>query len=579
MPARRYVRSLLAALIGLCLFLPVFTPSAQCETKEEKKAREKEEQRAKKERERLEKEAKRDKKEEARREDQAKKYNTLMDFALDYYASDPDFLEVVDKEYAKFQRMQATYAFSINMTRATDLKDILEQVQETEGTGLYVRRTLYDNPRLQDFVNRIGQRLVPADSEKLYAFRVLQNPIPEAFTLATGTIYVTTGLLSMLDNEAQLAYVLSHELAHVHKDHHRMNYVMMPLAEAEYNRRQERKRALFGALIAGAAAGVGGAVKGKEGAAIGALSGFTAGYIVSAFTLARRSDVAWEYVQENEADDFALKNTLDRNYDIQEIPKMYLALARASSLDQRIGLGFLGNKQRIKDRNNHVQKEIQSTYLAEYQTRLKAGQLIGTSPEFQLMMAELKRDNGILAYYFDMFGLAQQNLRQAVALRSDDARARLYYGLVTKLVARTNDEQELARQQLLAAIKLDQDRHDYPEADLQRAVLLMDRPDSASQNEAMEALKNYIVAYRDRHVQDKKYGDTLPPNMEVMYDYLRLLGDPKWKAPYPEFYRVVAGDVVLTKAGAAGSEIPATAGGGQPGSVPITPVQSKGPGH
>ncbi len=59
----------------------------------------------------------------------------------------------------------------------------------------------------------------------------------------------------MLDNEAQLAYVLGHELAHVYKDHWKTK-VMMGLAEEEYNLQQARKVAGWTALlgVAGAAA-------------------------------------------------------------------------------------------------------------------------------------------------------------------------------------------------------------------------------------------------------------------------------------------------------------------------------------
>ena len=49
----------------------------------------------------------------------------------------------------------------------------------------------------------------------MYTFRVLYDPIPKALTLSTGTIYISTGMLSVLDNEAELSYVLAHEIAHV----------------------------------------------------------------------------------------------------------------------------------------------------------------------------------------------------------------------------------------------------------------------------------------------------------------------------------------------------------------------------
>ena len=63
---------------------------------------------------------------------------------------------------------------------------------------------LYNNPMLQRYLNNIGQRLVPKDSPNIYSFKLLLDPIPKAEALSTGTILVSTGMVSMLDNEAQL---------------------------------------------------------------------------------------------------------------------------------------------------------------------------------------------------------------------------------------------------------------------------------------------------------------------------------------------------------------------------------------
>jgi len=494
------------------------------------------------------KEEERMKKEEQRREKEAKKYATLTEFAEDQYASDPDFRDVVDQTYQDLQGDHALQAFDINTSDTA-------QLVVKEGDIIKIRRALYDNPRIQDYVNRIGQALVPTDSERLYAFKVIQSPVPMAYTLSTGTIYISTGLIALTDNEAQLAYILSHELAHVYKDHWKVK-VMNALAEQEYNRKQEKKRAFYGALIGGVAgAVVGGATKGAQGAvAIGAFGAITGAALGAA--LAKRMDVDWDFAQENEADDFALKNTLDRNYDVQEVPKLYVAVSQAAAVDQRIGLGFLGNKKRVKERTEYAKKVLETQLKPDYEKKLQAAQLVGTSPDYQLMMAELKRDNGIMALYFDMFGMAKKNLAQAVSLRTDDARARYYYGKVLKLVARTDAEREMARTELVNAIKLDEVRHFLPEAQLQRALMSMDSPDSAKQAEAIQALKDYILTYQERQVRDWKYGASLPANMEILYDYLRLLGDQRWKPPFPEVSVGSGGGSVLVTGGGGGGTGP-----------------------
>jgi len=542
-------------LVSLCLCIVAWAPQAWAgkKTKEEKRQEQEEES---------------SKKEGKKHVEQAKKYATLTEFADDLYATDPDFRDQVDQAYRDLQSRHALEAFRINTSKSSEIVAI-------EGDEFNIRRALYDNPRIQDYVNRVGQRLVPADSEKLFAFKVTQSPIPYAYTLSTGTVYISTGLISLTDNEAQLAYVLSHELAHVYKDHWKTK-VMTPLAEDEYNKKQLKKRAMWGAIFAGAGAAVGGAFKGGEGAAIGAMTGLVSGYVIGS-VLSKKLSVDWDYVQENQADEFGLKNTLDENYDIQEVPKFYLALKQASAADQRVGLGFIAQSKRIKDRMEYANKEIQGTLQADYQTKLKAGQLVGTSPDYQLMMAELKRDNGVIAFAFDMFGMARQNLRQAVNLRSDDARAHFYYAKVMKLTARNDTEKTLARGELLTAIKLDEDRHAIPEAELQRAVMLMDNPDSSSQAEATQALKNYIVSYQESQVQGWKYSSSLPPNMDILDDYLRLLGEPKWKPPFPELYRVLAPDVVAART--TPGLVPASVPGASQGtaSTPVVPAKAESP--
>jgi predicted Zn-dependent protease len=85
---------------------------------------------------------------------------------------------------------------------------------------------LYDDEQLQDYVNRIGQDVLreshlrrqdadPKFKNTEFTFRVLDSPVVNAFALPGGYVYVTRGLMSHLNNEAQLAVVLGHEITHV----------------------------------------------------------------------------------------------------------------------------------------------------------------------------------------------------------------------------------------------------------------------------------------------------------------------------------------------------------------------------
>ena len=498
------------------------------ESQEEKKLRERDESLRKKEEDRKAKEAK-------VRVNEAKKYQTLSEFAEDLYASDSEFRDQVDDAYLELQSQHASEAYLINISHTKELMPT-----ENQGEVLTLRRALYDNPRVQEYVNRLGQQLVPDDSEKLYSFKVIINPIPLAYTLSTGTILVSTGMMSLLDNEAQLSYVLAHELAHVHKDHWRIK-VMLPFAETEYNKKQERKRAMWTGLLTLAGAGIGAALAGKDGAAIGALSGFGAGYAIGSY-YSKKIALDWNIAQENEADDFALKAILDKSFDIQEVPKLYATMAQAARFDNRIQLGFLGARSRIRERTDYAQKLIGGSLQAQYQEALKSNKVKGTSPEFNSIMSELKRDNGIEAFYFDMFQMAKLNLQQSVMLRSDDPLAAYYYGRVMKQVGRTKEELDLAQQSLVKAVSLDT-RRDIPEVQLHRALMLMDSKDNINQTEAIASLKLYITAYERKRARVMSSDGLLPPNVDVLYGYMRQLGDKTWTAPdLAEILKSIAGN-------------------------------------
>lgn len=85
---------------------------------------------------------------------------------------------------------------------------------------------LYDDARVTAYVDRVANEVLqtsaytdpntPAEIRNTpFHFRVLDSPVVNAFALPGGYVYVTRGLLSYLENEAQLAVVLGHEIGHV----------------------------------------------------------------------------------------------------------------------------------------------------------------------------------------------------------------------------------------------------------------------------------------------------------------------------------------------------------------------------
>jgi tetratricopeptide (TPR) repeat protein len=103
-------------------------------------------------------------------------------------------------------------------------KEIGELEQAAQIDRMLARRGhLHDDEALQDYVRALGRTLVPpdfADPRIRLEFLLLRSPEAGAFALPNGSVYVSLGLLALLENEAQLAFVLAHEITHVTRHHY-----------------------------------------------------------------------------------------------------------------------------------------------------------------------------------------------------------------------------------------------------------------------------------------------------------------------------------------------------------------------
>ncbi|MDX1380948.1 MAG: M48 family metalloprotease, partial [Xanthomonadales bacterium] len=78
------------------------------------------------------------------------------------------------------------------------------------------------DPGLSEYVNRVGQRIAQharRDATLDFEFEVVNNGVPNAWALPGGKIALNRGLLVELDNEAELAAVLAHEIVHADAAH------------------------------------------------------------------------------------------------------------------------------------------------------------------------------------------------------------------------------------------------------------------------------------------------------------------------------------------------------------------------
>jgi predicted Zn-dependent protease len=79
---------------------------------------------------------------------------------------------------------------------------------------------LIDDPVISEYVNRIGQNLVRnSDAKVPFTIKVIDSEEVNAFALPGGFFFVNSGLILKADNEAELAGVMAHEIAHVAARH------------------------------------------------------------------------------------------------------------------------------------------------------------------------------------------------------------------------------------------------------------------------------------------------------------------------------------------------------------------------
>jgi Zn-dependent protease with chaperone function len=540
-------RSFFAGFLALSLFLSALIPVAAARGKTTQPQDDKKKEEKKKE-------------EKPKLTKDEKEYQKIKKFGVELFLKDAEFRDAVDAAYLQKQREHMEHAYYINSRDASD-----DKVTRT-GDKLKVEDTLYDNPLAQDYVNRVGQSIVPTGSKNLYAFKITLNPIPEARSLSTGTVYVSSGLLSLIDNEAQLAYILGHEIAHVERLHWKEDVLVSQSVEL-YNEKQAKKRAMWGSII-GIAAGVAANQAGGQNNAGLNVAMMAASLAPSIMKLVYRDAInSWDRLQEDEADGLGLQYMFNRSYDIREVPKLYASVRRTADLDPRTRLGFIADKDRLVEREEHIktliglnanalqrtlyvgatnlaasapgksidlargssergakaEQAISGRMSPELQAKLDAGDLIGTSAEFEAVMAGLMRDNGVRAYYFDMFQMARENLEESLRIRSNDPYSHYYYGKVLKLTARSASEKSRALSEFVTAIQLDK-RRVIPEPHLFRALSMIENKDPGQVKEVTDSLKQYVAIYQREH------GGALPPNMDVIYDYMQEAGEMGWMA-------------------------------------------------
>ena len=188
----------------------------------------------------------------------------------------------------------------------------------------YVQESQQDHPKLiaefggaetgprAAYVDSVGRRVAAYSgvAPGAYRFTVLNSAVENAFATPGGYIYITRQLMGLMDNEAELAFALGHEVGHVAANH------------AQARESYARRSSVLGVL----------------GAILGSVVGGGFGNVIAemATTRAQLATLSFSRDQEYQADTLGLRYLVNAGYDPGGGAGVLAALTRASALEARV---------------------------------------------------------------------------------------------------------------------------------------------------------------------------------------------------------------------------------------------------
>jgi hypothetical protein len=242
---------------------------------------------------------------------------------------------------------------------------------------------LVQDRALQAYVTRLGTSLIPRWMNELpdddpakvvFRFYVIDDPSFNAAAWPDGTVIVHTGLLKVVQNEAQLAAVLGHEIGHVTHEHGRQRY------------EGARTRGRVGGVLRGLGRAAG----------IEAPKVEVGGEVVDLGEVAKLGVGALTNVhsrgQESQADRVGLFYMVQAGYDPREAAAVWRRIAEATkpanaieSVTRRAETFLFSSHPEATARARNINREIAAAYAATDLSRLKTG-----APEYQRAIAGLR---------------------------------------------------------------------------------------------------------------------------------------------------------------------------------------------
>lgn len=217
---------------------------------------------------------------------------------------------------------------NIEVVRAKDEKTGIDILEFRRGKKLDGKLKLFPVREVQEYVSRLGDSLLPAGARGTsrpleFRFFTIEDASINAAALPDGTVLVNTALLAAVENEAQLAFVLSHEIAHVLQVHYWREV---------HETRSKRVLILIAALAGGAF--------------IGDLGLFLGGLGLEAVVN------GYQRRLENQADRLGLQNIIEHGYDPREASRL-----------SRLIIERYGDRSTSKIWSNHDSSVLRGSFL------------------------------------------------------------------------------------------------------------------------------------------------------------------------------------------------------------------------
>ena len=279
-----------------------------------------------------------------------------------------------------------------------------ERMAQDNAKTFEEKNKLMDDPLLDTYLGDIVQRLVANAHPRpfTYSIRVVKDTSINAFTFGGGILYVNAGLLARMENEAQLAMVIGHEIAHVTESH-----VTKGIEER------------YGMALLGQVAGEAAATSGKVPLSPQTFQ-LTYDYSMKAAVSGHGQS------SESEADVVGLDYMVMAGYDPREAPRTFEQLLKEYGDQGVVQNFFYGNHPRNETRIKTLNGLVQTKYTKDMETR----KLVVNTAEFKQRTRELVVMVGQLDYGRKRFKTATAMFEKALQANGSDPVSHYYLGKI-----------------------------------------------------------------------------------------------------------------------------------------------------